>query len=297
MGAQRRETDRETTGAVQRMWQTYADQIGIPAPVATDEPLRREGEAPASHRRPMRAFVATAGPVLAVVGVIAVAVMAVTTVWRGSPSMDDAAARRATTLASAPAGEAEPAAEQTGPTEQPAPTGRASDTPVLSAAVPAPSETGERAGRQPEPDASVARPLTDVTPPSPVTGPVTKPVEPAASAETRPERRQLVSRINFDFATDDIDARSKRALDKVVAAMDANPRWRLTIEGHTEALGTPDYNLALSERRARAVRKYLEAAGVAPQRLTAVGFGASRPAAPNDVLGNALNRRVELHRR
>ena len=296
MGAQRRETDRETTGAVQRMWQTYADQIGIPAPVATDEPLRREGEAPASHRRPMRAFVATAGPVLAVVGVIAVAVMAVTTVWRGSPSMDDAAARRATTLASAPAGEAEPAAEQTGPTEQPAPTGRASDTPVLSAAVPAPSETGERAGRQPEPDASVARPLTDVTPP-PVTGPVTKPVEPAASAETRPERRQLVSRINFDFATDDIDARSKRALDKVVAAMDANPRWRLTIEGHTDALGTPDYNLALSERRARAVRKYLEAAGVAPQRLTAVGLGASRPAAPNDVLGNALNRRVELHRR
>lgn len=293
MGAQRRETDRETTGAVQRMWQTYADQIGIPAPVATDEPLRREGEAPASPRRPMRAFVATAGPVLAVVGVIAVAVMAVTTVWRGSPSMDDAAARRATTLASAPAGEAEPAAEQTGPTEQPAPTGRASDTPVLSAAVPAPSETGERAGRQPEPDASVARPLTDVTPPSPVT----KPVEPAASAETRPERRQLVSRINFDFATDDIDARSKRALDKVVAAMDANPRWRLIIEGHTDALGTPDYNLALSERRARAVRKYLEAAGVAPQRLTAVGLGASRPAAPNDVLGNALNRRVELHRR
>jgi outer membrane protein OmpA-like peptidoglycan-associated protein len=135
-----------------------------------------------------------------------------------------------------------------------------------------------------------------VTPPSPITGPVTKPVEPAASAETRPER-QLLSRINFDFATDDIDARSKRALDKVVAAMTANPGWRLTIEGHTDVHGTADYNRALSERRARAVRKYLEAAGIAPQRLTAVGFGASRPVAPNDAPGNALNRRVELHRR
>jgi outer membrane protein OmpA-like peptidoglycan-associated protein len=259
MGAQRRETDRETTGAVQRMWQAYADQIGIPAPVASDEPLRRDGEAPVSHRRPMRAFVATAGPVLAVVGVTTVAVVAVTSFWRGSPGMHDAAPRRATTLASAPAGEAEPAAE--------------------------------------EPDRSVARPMTDVTPPSPITGPVTKPVEPAASAETRPERRQLLSRINFDFATDDIDARSKRALDKVVAAMNVNPRWHLTIEGHTDALGTPDYNRALSERRARAVRQYLEAAGVAPQRLTAVGFGASRPVAPSDALGNALNRRVELHRR
>lgn len=291
MGEQRRETDRETTGAVQRMWQAYADQIGIPAPLATDEPLRREGEAPASRRRPMRAFVATAGPVLAVVGVIAVAVVAVTTFWRGSPSLHDAAARRATTLASAPTGEAEPAAEQ------PVPTGRASETPVLAAAVPAPRETGEPAGRRPEPDASVARPTTVVPPPSPATEPVTKPVEPAASAETRPERRELLSRINFDFATDDIDARSKRALDEVVAAMKANPRWRLTIEGHTDVLGTPDYNRALSERRARAVRQYLEAAGVAPQRLTAVGFGASRPVAPNDALGKALNRRVELHRR
>lgn len=294
MGAQRRQTDPETTGAVERMWQAYADEIGIPAPVVTDEPHRPEAGAE-PRRRPVRATVVTAGPVLAVVGVLAVAVVAVTTVWRGAPDGQDAAARRALTLASAPAGETEPSEERPGP--QPVPGGRAVNTPVPSAAVPAPTETRAPAARPPEPDASVTRPMTAAMPSGPVTAPAAKPVEPAASAEARPERRQLLSRINFDFATDDIDARSRRALDTVVAAMTANPGWRLTIEGHTDAHGTPDFNRALSERRARAVRAYLEAAGVPSQRLTAVGFGASRPVAPNDALGNALNRRVELHRR
>ena len=79
--------------------------------------------------------------------------------------------------------------------------------------------------------------------------------------------------------------------------MKANPGWRVAIEGHTDALGSSEYNHALSERRAQAVKRYLEAAGVAPQRLSTAAFGASRPVAPNDARGNALNRRVELHRR
>ena len=104
-------------------------------------------------------------------------------------------------------------------------------------------------------------------------------------------------RVTFEFGSDGINADSKRILDEIVVAMKANPDWRVAIEGHTDARGTEDYNRALSERRARAARTYLQSAGIAPGRLSAVGFGASRPVAPNDARGNVLNRRVELHRR
>jgi len=105
-----------------------------------------------------------------------------------------------------------------------------------------------------------------------------------------------MNRITFDFGSEGINAESKRTLDTIVVALKANPHWRIVIEGHTDAQGTPDYNRVLSERRAQAVEDYLEAAGIAPGRLRAAGFGASRPLAPNDARGNAVNRRVEIRR-
>jgi OmpA-OmpF porin, OOP family len=103
-------------------------------------------------------------------------------------------------------------------------------------------------------------------------------------------------RMSFDFGTDGLDEASKRILDRVVVTMNANRNWRLAIEGHTDAQGTPDYNQTLSERRAQAVKNYLEAAGIPSQRLSTAGFGASRALGPNNARGNALNRRVELYR-
>lgn len=103
-------------------------------------------------------------------------------------------------------------------------------------------------------------------------------------------------RISFGFGSDAINGESQRILDTIVAAMNANPHWRVTIGGHTDALGTSEYNQALSERRARAVKAYLQSAGIAPRRLSAVGYGASHPIAPDDAMGNALNRRVEFYR-
>jgi OmpA-OmpF porin, OOP family len=107
---------------------------------------------------------------------------------------------------------------------------------------------------------------------------------------------KVMNRITFDFGSEGINAESKRTLDTIVVALKANPHWRIVIEGHTDAQGTPDYNRVLSERRAQAVEDYLEAAGIAPGRLRAAGFGASRPLAPNDARGNAVNRRVEIRR-
>ncbi len=69
----------------------------------------------------------------------------------------------------------------------------------------------------------------------------------------------------------------------------------MAAEGHTDSIGPDDYNQRLSERRAQAAYDFLVAAGIAPERLRAVGFGESRPAVPNDTEENrAINRRVEF---
>lgn len=103
--------------------------------------------------------------------------------------------------------------------------------------------------------------------------------------------------INFDFNSDRIKDESKPTLDKVVAILRAKADWKITIEGHTDAVGSAEYNQQLSERRANAVKSYLVAAGIAPSRLKAMGFGFSKPIASNDTtLGRAQNRRVELLR-
>jgi OOP family OmpA-OmpF porin len=70
---------------------------------------------------------------------------------------------------------------------------------------------------------------------------------------------------------------------------------RIAIEGHTDADGPATYNQRLSVRRAQAVVAYLVKAGADRQQLEAVGFGVSRPAAPNDTPENmARNRRIEF---
>lgn len=67
---------------------------------------------------------------------------------------------------------------------------------------------------------------------------------------------------------------------------------RFVVEGHTDARGSDDYNLQLSEDRAAAVRAFLTGLGVAPERLTALGFGKSQPRTPDAL--DPENRRVEL---
>lgn len=101
--------------------------------------------------------------------------------------------------------------------------------------------------------------------------------------------------INFDLDSDKIKDESRPTLDKVVAMLKAKPVWRLTIEGHTDSTSTPEHNKDLSERRAAAVKNYLQEAGIDGSRLTTAGFGATKPVMTNNTeLGRAQNRRVEL---
>lgn len=97
------------------------------------------------------------------------------------------------------------------------------------------------------------------------------------------------------FDSDQAVIKDARALDEALAVLKANPGLTSEVRGHTDSTAAADYNQALSEARARAVRDYFIQRGVAPERIRAVGFGETLPAASNDTLeGRALNRRVEL---
>ncbi|MEM1370689.1 MAG: OmpA family protein [Pseudomonadota bacterium] len=101
--------------------------------------------------------------------------------------------------------------------------------------------------------------------------------------------------IRFAFASSNLDSRSFGTLDELVSIARSCPDFRIEIEGHTDAEGRPDLNLRLSQRRAQSVFDYLVKAGVNQQRLSAIGYGETRPVAPNTTAQNrARNRRIEF---
>ena len=85
------------------------------------------------------------------------------------------------------------------------------------------------------------------------------------------------------------------ALDEVVSILEKNPQLKLEIQGHTDNRGSIKHNRWLSELRAKVIRGYLVKKGIDEKRLICVGYGFSKPVAPNDTPeGRAQNRRVEL---
>ena len=88
-------------------------------------------------------------------------------------------------------------------------------------------------------------------------------------------------------------------LDRVAVEL-TRAEWanvRFEVAGHTSEIGTPPYNMALSERRAEAVRAYLGSRGVQNDRMTARGYGETQARFPTDREGSGWqNRRVELRR-
>lgn len=110
--------------------------------------------------------------------------------------------------------------------------------------------------------------------------------------------RAALSGLYFDTASARLLPQSRATLDAVAKLLRDRPTWNLTIEGHTDSVGKPAYNLDLSNRRAAAVRAALTSEfGIAGTRLKAAGFGLTRPIASNATLdGRATNRRVELVR-
>lgn len=118
--------------------------------------------------------------------------------------------------------------------------------------------------------------------------------------ETRREARGLIvslSDVLFDFNKASLKPGAREKLSKLAGILLAYPgNYRMEIEGHTDSVGSDDYNLRLSQARADTVRSYLVQAGIQEGRIIAtVGFGEQKPVATNDnAAGRQMNRRVEI---
>ena len=110
--------------------------------------------------------------------------------------------------------------------------------------------------------------------------------------------RVAVYGVSFDTGRSELRPESETVLVQVLALLESHPDLNLSVEGHTDNVGSPTANAALSARRAEAVRAWLVGRGVAASRLSSAGHGDTRPVASNDdEEGRARNRRVELVRR
>lgn len=101
--------------------------------------------------------------------------------------------------------------------------------------------------------------------------------------------------VNFDFNKHEVRNDATPILNNAVSVLKENPNVKVEIQGHTDNVGTDEYNQKLSEKRAQAVYDYLVKNGIAPSRLSTKGFGERNPLRPNDTAANReLNRRVEF---
>jgi outer membrane protein OmpA-like peptidoglycan-associated protein len=107
--------------------------------------------------------------------------------------------------------------------------------------------------------------------------------------------RLLREPIRYEPGSAALTPGSHPLLDKLAAAAATCPAAKIEIAGHTDPRGTPEENLRLSQERAEVVVKYLVARGVARERLSAVGYGPTRPIADNTTPeGMQKNRRIEF---
>ena len=105
----------------------------------------------------------------------------------------------------------------------------------------------------------------------------------------------IVLYINFESGKADIKPESQKIIDQIVKMLKDNPDIKISIEGHTDNVGTPESNQTLSENRARAVLNAIKAQGIEEIRLTSKGWGQTKPIADNRTEeGRAKNRRVEI---
>jgi peptidoglycan-associated lipoprotein len=113
---------------------------------------------------------------------------------------------------------------------------------------------------------------------------------------TRPQLPPITFEdVHFDFDRYSLRPEATRVLDDAVSKLRERPTMRVEIEGHTCNIGTAEYNLALGDRRANAVREYLVSRGVSADRLHTVSYGEERPKYDNSrEETRRLNRRAAL---
>jgi len=110
------------------------------------------------------------------------------------------------------------------------------------------------------------------------------------------EPGELLLRMGFTFARADVPETVRMRLDAVAAVLvNERPDVKVEIIGHTDSVGSAEYNQVLSEKRADSVKAYLVARGIPAERISIAGYGESRPRSSNDTIeGRRLNRRVEI---
>jgi outer membrane protein OmpA-like peptidoglycan-associated protein len=116
--------------------------------------------------------------------------------------------------------------------------------------------------------------------------------------QTRDTARGLIVSmpdVLFDVNKYTLKPEARERLAKVSGIVEAYPGLKLQVEGHTDSIGSDEYNLQLSEKRADSVRAYLVSNGVRPDSISAQGFGKADPVADNSTAsGRKLNRRVDM---
>lgn len=132
--------------------------------------------------------------------------------------------------------------------------------------------------------------------PLPVVAPAPAPAPAALAPVVAPAPAKLVlTGVNFDFDMAVIRADDFDKLDRDVATLREWGNVKVEVAGHTDSIGTDEYNMGLSQRRADAVRNYLVDKGIPAERLTVKGYGESQPVNDNATSeGRFGNRRVEL---
>ena len=127
-----------------------------------------------------------------------------------------------------------------------------------------------------------APPRPTVVPPEPT--PVPVPVDPPIVADSLDKksvdeinRLEPLQPVFFAYDSDELDGPARTILAKNAETLKTNARWVVSIEGHTDERGSAEYNLALGERRALAVKTYLVSLGIGTDRLRTVSYGKEFP--------------------
>lgn len=131
---------------------------------------------------------------------------------------------------------------------------------------------------------------------APVTSPIIPPEEDFTARDLEELNRNSPLRpVFFGYDSSTLDAEGRKILENTSEILLNQPTWVITIEGHCDERGTPEYNLALGERRALAAREYLLEQGLDPERLRTVSYGKEFPFDGGDDEGAwSQNRRAHF---
>lgn len=173
--------------------------------------------------------------------------------------------------------------------------------PVAAKPKPTPSKATPVAAVKPTPRVVSPTALKPVVAPKPVGDTVAARVTASPKPASKPVSEPTVGEtfvlryVQFEQSSYVLLPESLPQLDELVRALTKHPQWRIEVAGHTDNVGDPRLNLALSENRAKVVANYLMQRGIADGRVEPKGYGCTRPIADNAIAAERpKNRRVEI---